>query len=342
MAKQLPRHTIPILVILILFALISIFNFQKITTLNEKLIEVQNNRYQSYLLTTLLRRSSDELTRLARIYVITGNKKFEEQFWQVLAIRNGQSNRPEHYDRIYWDFLAIEDGKAPFESITKTSLRSLMKISGITTTELELLEKSQNNSNKLVNLEKKAFYAMQGLFEDSNGHFTLKGTPDQQLAIDLLHSEAYHQAKIDIMKPINTFYEYLDRRTNKAVLATAKNLEQTNRINEAIILISIILLSILVINANLKHRQKLKVLDSKIGNKERLLSKSKEDLKSAKEQIKTLSGIIPICSCCHSIRDKSGDWHILETYISNHSDARFSHGYCPVCEQKVRDELDID
>ncbi|MDH5473658.1 MAG: PAS domain-containing protein [Gammaproteobacteria bacterium] len=52
-------------------------------------------------------------------------------------------------------------------------------------------------------------------------------------------------------------------------------------------------------------------------------------------EIKTLQGIIPICSYCHSIRDDKGAWSQLENYIARHSEARFSHGICPQCLPKA-------
>jgi len=59
------------------------------------------------------------------------------------------------------------------------------------------------------------------------------------------------------------------------------------------------------------------------------------DLRDALLQVKTLSGLLPICSTCKKIRDDSGYWNNLETYISTHSDAEFSHGICPECAQKL-------
>ena len=59
------------------------------------------------------------------------------------------------------------------------------------------------------------------------------------------------------------------------------------------------------------------------------------DLKNALGQIKALSGMIPICSCCKKIRDDKGYWEILESYIESRSDVSFSHGLCPVCTEKL-------
>ena len=61
-------------------------------------------------------------------------------------------------------------------------------------------------------------------------------------------------------------------------------------------------------------------------------------LRHALEEVKTLSGFIPICSVCKKIRDDSGYWNQIEEYISTHSEAQFSHGICPECMQKMYPE----
>ncbi|MCK5831863.1 MAG: ABC transporter substrate-binding protein [Methylococcales bacterium] len=62
-------------------------------------------------------------------------------------------------------------------------------------------------------------------------------------------------------------------------------------------------------------------------------------LKLALKEIKTLQGIIPICSYCHSILDEEGDWSELEAYMYKHSDATFSHGICPKCVPGIMKEI---
>jgi len=63
------------------------------------------------------------------------------------------------------------------------------------------------------------------------------------------------------------------------------------------------------------------------------------DLQKAMAEIKTLHGIIPICASCKKIRDEEGAWHQLESYISAHSTALFSHGICKECTKKLYPEL---
>ena len=58
-------------------------------------------------------------------------------------------------------------------------------------------------------------------------------------------------------------------------------------------------------------------------------------LQDALANIKTLRGLLPICSSCKKIRDDHGYWNQLETYIGAHTDAEFTHGLCPECIQKL-------
>ena len=72
------------------------------------------------------------------------------------------------------------------------------------------------------------------------------------------------------------------------------------------------------------------------------ITKQKEvevELKKALAEVKTLSGFLPICSFCKSIRDDDGYWHQLEQYISEHSDTVFSHGLCMKCAKEHYGDL---
>jgi hypothetical protein len=57
-------------------------------------------------------------------------------------------------------------------------------------------------------------------------------------------------------------------------------------------------------------------------------------LADAAANIKTLSGMLPICGGCKKIRNDGGYWKQVEMYIQEHTDARFSHGMCPECTEK--------
>jgi hypothetical protein len=57
--------------------------------------------------------------------------------------------------------------------------------------------------------------------------------------------------------------------------------------------------------------------------------------------VKALSGLLPICASCKKIRDDKGYWKKIEEYIQNHSEAKFSHGICPECMNKLYSSLKI-
>ena len=72
------------------------------------------------------------------------------------------------------------------------------------------------------------------------------------------------------------------------------------------------------------------------------LAKRIEELQDALAQVKTLQGILPICMYCHKIRTDQESWERIESYISRHSDALFSHGLCPECLEKYYPEPEED
>jgi sigma-B regulation protein RsbU (phosphoserine phosphatase) len=72
---------------------------------------------------------------------------------------------------------------------------------------------------------------------------------------------------------------------------------------------------------------------------EKRLAEHNAQLESALMQVKKLSGLLPICSACKNIRDDKGYWHRVEEYIREHSEATFTHGFCPDCMEKLYPEI---
>ncbi len=70
--------------------------------------------------------------------------------------------------------------------------------------------------------------------------------------------------------------------------------------------------------------------------------KTEAALQAAREDIRTLRGIIPICSNCKKIRDDKGFWSQVEAYVSSRTDAKFSHSICPDCAEKLFPGIDLD
>ncbi|MHA3913736.1 methyl-accepting chemotaxis protein [Halovulum sp. GXIMD14793] len=198
---------------------------------------LDQRRYESYLLADELRQSSDDLTRLARTYVITADPSYEAQYNEILAIRNGEAPRPANYNRIYWDFVAA-DQPVPARTTVVRSLSDLMKDLGFTENEFALLAEAQANSDGLVNLEVQAMHAVKGLFADEKGNYTIKAEPDMKLARDLMHSKQYHIYKAEIMAPVNKFFIAMEQRFIDGIAS----LERSTLIAKAMLVGSLVLM----------------------------------------------------------------------------------------------------
>lgn len=76
----------------------------------------------------------------------------------------------------------------------------------------------------------------------------------------------------------------------------------------------------------------------------KIIEQEKENLigrlRTALDEVKTLRGIIPICSFCKKIRDDKGYWNRVETYVAERTEADFSHALCPDCTREHYPELD--
>jgi PAS domain S-box-containing protein len=79
------------------------------------------------------------------------------------------------------------------------------------------------------------------------------------------------------------------------------------------------------------------ITEAKAAEEERI--KLIHELQEALANIKTLSGLLPICSSCKNIRDDKGYWHQVEAYVQNYTEANFTHGICPDCAKKLYPEF---
>jgi hypothetical protein len=85
--------------------------------------------------------------------------------------------------------------------------------------------------------------------------------------------------------------------------------------------------------------RKMTIMSNEMANMARDLHKKNRELKEVYSKIKVLSGIIPICMHCKEIRDDQGYWNKVEKFITEHSEAQFSHGICKKCRKKYYPEL---
>jgi ligand-binding sensor domain-containing protein len=83
-------------------------------------------------------------------------------------------------------------------------------------------------------------------------------------------------------------------------------------------------------------------LERLVGERTTELRTRNEELSSALGRVKQLSGLLPICANCKKLRDDKGYWSELESYLTEHTDARFSHGICPDCMKTLYPEWEAE
>lgn len=177
------------------------------------------NREESIRLASELRQSSNDLARLVRTYVITGDSLYKEQFRAVVEIRDGVRPRPENYSLAYWDIHGVDTNLEHIPDSgagEKVSLIDLMRRVGITSEELSNLERSKKLSDALVVVENRAIELVE---ED------IPTSPQKRdQALSMLADDYFISMKAQIMESIVVTEQMIIQRTQKAVDKAKKRL----------------------------------------------------------------------------------------------------------------------
>ena len=186
-----------------------------------------------------LKQSSDDLTRFARTYAVTGDPKYERYFREIMAIRDGKKAHPKNFSPFYWDYVSAGTKELDHGGETY-SIEGRMASLGFSDEEVAKLSEAKKESDDLINLENIAMNAVKGLYEDANGRFSIKRAPDLEMARNILHGDAYHKSKAKIMQAIEEFHILLQKRI-------FYESEQSHRRNKAINIAITILISVTII-----------------------------------------------------------------------------------------------
>ncbi|MCP5246741.1 MAG: PAS domain S-box protein [Burkholderiales bacterium] len=205
----------------------------------EKLYKVlEADKYQAFRLASELKQSSDDLTRFARTYVVTGDERYQSFFRAIIAIRDGQQPRPAGYTRSYWDHVTVDDALLNQDG-ERYSIEKRMIDLGLTPQEIAKLTEAKRESDDLIYLEDTAMNAVKGLYRDDSGRFAVRAAADLEMAIKLLYGKKYHEAKSRIMKPIDDFFSLLEQRY-------ANELESANKNKQYLLLLIIVLILVTI------------------------------------------------------------------------------------------------
>lgn len=144
-----------------------------------------------------LRRTSDDLTRMARLYAITGNPDYRAWFDEILDIRNGLVPRPDRYfDVPYWD-LVLVSGEHGGQEGEPVSIRTLVHEAGLLEAEVAELNRAEDASNVLAVIEIEIMEVIAAQVEAGDGVYALEG---EALAAALrLYGPEYHAAKARVI-----------------------------------------------------------------------------------------------------------------------------------------------
>ncbi len=209
-------------------------------SIREDIYQSARHRFEALLVAEEMLHSSNDLTRMARTYVTTGDRIYKRYFMEILEIRAGIRPRPLNYSPAYWHLMAagklnaVQHGPA-------VSLLELFRRARLKDEEFALLEEALRRSDELVNLEKRAFAAFEGLYEDSAGNFTVRGKPDRDLAIEIMFGSEYLAEKAGVIEPVQQFMDLFSGRMQTQADSGLARLEQ--QIMTEMILIFIALLA---------------------------------------------------------------------------------------------------
>lgn len=200
----------------------------------EKRIDAANEvRFQILTLSEELRRSSDDLTRMVRVYVTTGNPIFKQRYQEILDIRDGKAPRPVDYQNVYWD-LVTPDNQRPRPMGPASPFLTLLQQAGCTEQEFAKLAQAKARSDALARTE----FAAMALLESSQPI-----SPAQQVkALEMLTGDGYQEAKAGIMRPISEFNSLVAERTLRAVRDAEANANTLRAIFIALTLVPMVLL----------------------------------------------------------------------------------------------------
>jgi diguanylate cyclase (GGDEF)-like protein/PAS domain S-box-containing protein len=208
--NQLPaRSTYPLWITVALLVLCAGLFSAYVWSEKKGVDQANDLRQRSHLLADELRQSSDDLTRMARTYVMTGDVRYKLAYQAILDIRDGRRPRPDGYQNVYWDTALLRDPPQSQAYGVGVPLLSLMEQAGFTSQELQKLAQAKAHSDRLTATE---YAAMAMVDADAEVPAAVRLN-----ASAMLHDQSYHLEKAAIMQPIKEFSDMMDRRTADAV-----------------------------------------------------------------------------------------------------------------------------
>jgi signal transduction histidine kinase/HPt (histidine-containing phosphotransfer) domain-containing protein len=213
--------TLLAIVMLLAAGLFAVTSLQRDTA--TKRTAAEHERVTSFLLSDQMRQSSNDLTRMVRLYVTTGDPRYRDYYNEILAIRSGQAPRPVDYDSSFWDRV-LANGNAHVRTGPPVSLPALMRQAGFSGAEFTALDASLRASNDLAELEQKVMNEVAPRIAKGVGRSYLG---DVEPEYNQLVDQSYNLQKGRIMAAIDRFTTLV---TNSASARETSLQAQTDRL----------------------------------------------------------------------------------------------------------------
>jgi signal transduction histidine kinase/CheY-like chemotaxis protein/HPt (histidine-containing phosphotransfer) domain-containing protein len=198
--------------------------------------EAENRRTESFRLADQMRQSSNDLTRMVRMYVATGDPRFRAYYDEILAIRAGRAPRPRDYDSSFWDRVLAE-GKRSVRYGRPESLTDRMRTARFTPAEFDALNASLEASNGLAKLELDVMERVERRIERGvDDAYFADVYPDYRRLVD----DDYLAEKGVIMAAVEHFIDLVDQRT-------LRDIEQVRADNRGLFVAQIAILAVIVV-----------------------------------------------------------------------------------------------
>ena len=175
-----------------------------------------------------LLRESDLLSALVQSYTTTARTRYLDVYYAILAVRSGEKGPPKVDDPVAW-WRLVAGGRAPLEGQPAgkpAPLLSRLQDSRFTAEELAAASQLLAAAEAMQKTEQVAFAATQGLYDKASGSFVSEGTPDRQLAIDLVHAPDYEQARSRLTEAEAALSHAVHERTSQETARAEQRLRQ--------------------------------------------------------------------------------------------------------------------
>lgn len=207
-----------------------------------------------------------------------------------------------------------------YKADTTVDLQEVNQLTGLT----------QDNSGQQQRLKNLAA-AVKAVFDYDN---KVIGIYAQQGAQAALKTEEADQQKNNVDHTINDLEQFT--QAEKELLNRRDTTEQKDYHHAAHLLVmGSLLVAVLLIFANyIAGREMARRRRAETEQRELI-----EKLQKALAEVKTLSGLIPICGWCRQVRNDTGYWESVEHYVHAHTGATFTHGVCPQCRERLKADI---